>query len=104
MWNEWVGFARLAIEHGYPIIPFAAVGAEEMLNIPIDENNPAYAHFTRLVKKLTGSPMQPLARGIGPTLVPHPERLYFWFGEPLETGHLPGRSGDGTPCTRFVTR
>jgi len=33
MWKERIGFARLAIEHGYPIIPFAAVGAEEMLDI-----------------------------------------------------------------------
>jgi 1-acyl-sn-glycerol-3-phosphate acyltransferase len=94
MWKERVGFARLAMEHGYPIVPFAAVGAEEMLDIVIDENNPAYAHFTDLVKKLTGWPMQPLAHGIGPTLVPHPERLYFWFGAPIETTRFKGRHED----------
>jgi len=94
MWKERVGFARLAIENGYPIVPFAAVGAEEMLDIVIDENNPAYAHFTDLVKKLTGWPMQPLVHGVGPTLLPHPERLYFWFGEPIETTRFKGRHED----------
>ncbi len=94
MWKERLGFARLAIEHGYPIVPFAAVGAEEMLDIVIDENNPAYAHFTDLVRKLTGWPMQPLVHGVGPTLLPHPERLYFWFGEPIETTCLKGRNED----------
>ncbi len=94
MWKERVGFARLAIEHGYPIIPFAAVGAEEMLDIVIDENNPAYAHFTHLVKRLTGWPMQPIVHGVGPTLLPHPERLYFWFGEPIQTTRLKGRHED----------
>src|SRR5271166_4607864 len=95
MWKERVGFARLAIEHGYPIVPFAAIGAEEMLDIVIDENNPAYAHFTHLVKKLTGWPMQPLVHGIGPTLLPHPERLYFWFGEPIRTAGMEARAEDG---------
>lgn len=94
MWNERVGFARLAIEHGYPIVPFAAVGAEEMLDIVIDEDNPAYAHITELVRRLTGWPMQPLVHGIGPTMLPHPERLYFWFGEPVKTSHLEGRDQD----------
>jgi len=94
MWKERVGFARLAIEHCYPIVPFAAVGAEEMLDIVLDENNPAYAQLAHLVRRLTGWPMQPLVHGIGPTLLPHPERLYFWFGEPIETTRLAGRSGD----------
>ena len=94
MWKERVGFARLAIEHGYPIVPFAAVGAEEMLDIVIDENNPAYAHLTDLVRKLTGWPLQPLVHGIGPTLVPHPERLYFWFGQPIDTQRFTGRRDD----------
>ena len=94
MWKERIGFARLAIEHGYPIVPFAAVGAEEMLDIIIDENNPTYAHITELVKKLTGWPMQPLVHGVGPTLLPHPERLYFWFGEPIDTTRFAGRAGE----------
>src|SRR5271166_2586950 len=94
MWKERIGFARLAIEHGYPIVPFAAVGAEEMLDIVVDENNTAYAHFTDLVKRFTGWPMQPLVHGVGPTLLPHPERLYFWFGEPIDASRFAGRHDD----------
>ena len=29
IWKERTGFARMAIEHGYPITPFASVGPEE---------------------------------------------------------------------------
>jgi 1-acyl-sn-glycerol-3-phosphate acyltransferase len=28
VWKNRLGFARLAIQHGYPIVPFASVGAE----------------------------------------------------------------------------
>ena len=94
MWKERIGFARLAIEYGYPIVPFAAVGAEEMLDIVIDESNPAFARLSDVVRKLTGWPMQPLVHGVGPTLLPHPERLYFWFGEPIETTRFKGRHQD----------
>lgn len=94
IWKERIGFAKLAIEYGYPIIPFAAVGAEDAYDIVLDETNPVYARFTGLVKKVTGWPMQPLARGIGPTLIPRPERLYFWFGEPITTSGYAGDNGD----------
>jgi hypothetical protein len=38
--------------------------------------------------------MQPLVHGVGPTLLPHPERLYFWFGEPIDTTRFAGRQDD----------
>lgn len=88
MWKERLGFVQLAVEHAYPIVPFAAVGAEEMFDILIDEDNPMYGRFAAAVKRLTGWPVQPLVRGIGPTPIPRPERLYFWFGEPVETDSL----------------
>jgi 1-acyl-sn-glycerol-3-phosphate acyltransferase len=94
MWKERLGFARLAIEHSYPIVPFAAVGAEEMLDIVVDNSNPVYGQFARAVEKVTGWPMQPIARGLGPTPLPRPERLYFWFGEPIDTSRFAGRQED----------
>ncbi|MGD0454578.1 MAG: lysophospholipid acyltransferase family protein [Solirubrobacteraceae bacterium] len=94
IWKERIGFARLAIEYGYPIVPFAAVGAEEMLDIVIDESNPAFARLGDVVRKLTGWPMGPLVHGVGPTLLPHAERLYFWFGEPIDTTRFEGRQDD----------
>ena len=84
----------MAIEHGYPITPFAAVGAEEMLDIVVDENNPVYAQVAAAVRKLAGIPLQPLVRGVGPTLLPRPERLYFWFGEAIDTARFQGRADD----------
>src|ERR1700756_351988 len=48
MWKERLGFAKLAIEHGYPIVPFAAVGGEEMLDVLIDEKNRLYARIVAL--------------------------------------------------------
>lgn len=85
IWKERMGFAELAIEFGYPIVPLAAVGAEEMLDIVADRNTPVYSQLSALMKTLVGAPLPPLVRGIGLTPIPRPERLYFWFGDPIET-------------------
>ena len=94
MWKERLGFARLAIEFGYPIVPFAAVGAEEMFRVVVDDQMPVAAQISALMDRLVGVPLPPLARGIGPTLVPRPERLYFYFGNPIETSGYGGAAGD----------
>ncbi len=91
MWKERIGFARLAIEFGYPIVPFAAVGAEEMLDVVIDEDFPPYAELAHLIEKLTHWPIQPVVRGVGASPIPRPERLYFWFGQPIDTERLSHR-------------
>ncbi len=88
LWKERIGFARLAIEHGYPIVPFAAVGAEDMLDIVADGSTPVFGQLSALMKKLAGVSLPPIAFGVGPTLLPKPERLYFWFGEPIDTARL----------------
>ncbi|WP_199698848.1 hypothetical protein, partial [Oleomonas cavernae] len=33
-------------------------------------------------------------RGLGPTLLPRPQRYYFGFGQSAATAHLQGREGD----------
>ena len=70
LWRERIGFARVAIEQGYPIVPFAAVGADEMLDVIIDQNTPIYRQFASLYEKLLGFPVPPIVRGLGPTPVP----------------------------------
>jgi 1-acyl-sn-glycerol-3-phosphate acyltransferase len=85
LWGERMGFARLAIEQGYPIVPFAAVGADDMLDVLIDLDTPIYGQLIRRYKKLVGFPAPPVVRGLGLTSIPRPERLYFWFGEPIDT-------------------
>ena len=77
LWKERLGFARLAIEFAYPIVPFAAVGVEEMFDIIADRRTPGGAQVSAIMKLLVGMPAPPIMRGIGPTLIPRPERLYF---------------------------
>jgi len=94
MWKERLGFARLAIEFGYPIVPFAAVGAEEMYHVVVDSRTPVAAQVSALMRRLVGLPLPPLVRGVGPTLLPRPERLYFWFGNPIDTARYGGAGND----------
>ena len=94
LWKERLGFARLAIEFGYPIVPFAAVGVEEMFDIIADRRTPGGAQVSAIMKRLVGMPAPPIVHSIGPTLIPHPERLYFWFGEPIDTARFGGRTED----------
>ena len=94
LWKERMGFARLAIEQGYPIVPFAAVGAEEMLEIVADNRTPGVAQISNLMERLVGIPVPPIVHGVGPTPLPRPERLYFWFGEPIDTKRFARRHDD----------
>jgi 1-acyl-sn-glycerol-3-phosphate acyltransferase len=94
IWKGRLGFARLAIESGYPVVPFAAVGAEHALDVLVDSDHPTMAPARWFFRTVLGSPdIPPIARGIGPTPVPRPERLYFWFGEPIDPTPF-GSSGD----------
>lgn len=92
IWKERIGFARLAIEAGYPIVPFAAVGIEDAWRVVADRNTPGLAQISWLTERIAGVHVPPIPVGIGPTPLPRPERLYFWFGEPIGTA---GRGGSG---------
>ena len=94
LWRERIGFARLAIEHGYPIVPLAAVGADDMLDVIVDQNTPIYGQFAQLYEKLIGVPTPPVVHGVGATAIPRPERLYFWFGEPIDSTRFGTRFDD----------
>lgn len=94
LWRERIGFARLAIEQAYPIVPFAAVGAEEMLDILVDETTPIIGELGRAYQKVMGFPPPRIVRGVGLTPIPRPERLYFWFGESIDTARFGGRYDD----------
>jgi hypothetical protein len=51
-----------------------------MLDVISDQNTPIYGHLARLSERLRGVPAPPIVRGVGPTPIPRPERLYVWFG------------------------
>ena len=94
LWGERMGFARLAIEQGYPIAPVAAVGADDMLDVIIDQTTPLYGQLAAAYEKIMGFPTPPVVRGVGLTGIPRPERLYFWFGEPIDTTRFAARNDD----------
>ncbi|MEW6268035.1 MAG: lysophospholipid acyltransferase family protein [Thermodesulfobacteriota bacterium] len=96
IWGKRTGFARLAIEFGYPIVPFSAVGAEDAYDILLDADDLLATPLGPVLRRLVARPelIPPIARGIGPTALPRPERLYFHFGEPVETRHLAGRQDE----------
>ena len=61
---------------------------DDMLDVIIDQNTPIYGHLARLYERLIGFPTPPIVRGVGLTPIPRPERLYFWFGDPIDTTRL----------------
>jgi 1-acyl-sn-glycerol-3-phosphate acyltransferase len=95
IWKERMGFARLAIQHGYMIVPFAAVGAEEAVDIVLDGDSPllesrsAAGAPVLLVREadLHEEPQGPAGRRRG-----RPQSA----GEDQESG----RAGDGIPARR----
>jgi 1-acyl-sn-glycerol-3-phosphate acyltransferase len=93
LWRERMGFARLALEQDYPVVPLAAVGADDMLDVIVDRNTPVYGQLAHVYEKIMGFPPPPIVRGVGLTPVPRPERLYFSFGEAIAPARF-GAAGD----------
>lgn len=86
-WEGRSGFARLAIAHDYPIIPVGLVGGDDVFHSLVDRDS-AWGRLGRVVaQRLLGEPDAnfPLIRGLGPTLIPRPQRMYLRFGAPIST-------------------
>jgi 1-acyl-sn-glycerol-3-phosphate acyltransferase len=87
LWGDRAGFARLAVENNYPIVPVALVGGDDVYKI-LTTRDGRWSRLTRLVsKRLNGrsDAVLPLVRGVGPTLVPRPQRMYLRFSAPIDT-------------------
>ena len=107
IWKERVGFARLAIEHGVPIVPVASVGVDDMFEIVVDAVDLLRSPVGELLRALgiteqrwfrDGEVVPPIARGKGPIGLPRFERQYFLFGPPIETRRWAGRHEDAKVC------
>jgi 1-acyl-sn-glycerol-3-phosphate acyltransferase len=107
IWKERIGFARMAIEYGVPIVPFASVGVEDMFEIVADADDLMRSPVGRLLRKLGideqpwfrhGEIIPPLARGKGWGPLPRLERQYFLFGDPIDTTPYAGRHEDREAC------
>jgi 1-acyl-sn-glycerol-3-phosphate acyltransferase len=86
-WQGRSGFAGLAAEYGYPIVPVGLIGGDDVYR-SFTTRDGAWGRLSqRLTERLSGrSDMaMPLMRGIGPTLIPRPQRMYLRFGSPIDT-------------------
>ena len=86
-WEGRSGFARLAIAHDYPIVPVGLVGGDDVYRSMVERES-VWGRMSRVVgERLTGRADMgiPLVRGLGPTLLPRPQRMYLRFGPPIET-------------------
>ena len=91
--------ARMAIEHQYPIIPVAALGADDAYDVVWDAYDLMESKVGQLLLKNKrinsvlrgGDLVMPLAKGVGPTLIPKPEKFYFLLGDPIHTDRFQGQ-------------
>lgn len=101
-WKNRTGFAAMAIRYQYPIQPFASLGPDDSLTILFDGDdfresfigrrllrNEKVANFLR-----DGDIFMPVARGIGLTGIPRPERFYFKIGKPISTKEFAGKENN----------
>ena len=101
-WKQRTGFARMAIAHGYDILPFASVGCDDSFSILYDAEDFRDSWLgsrllaqPRLSELLRGGDLfMPVARGLGPTALPRPGPFWFQIGAPIATAQLQGREDD----------
>jgi 1-acyl-sn-glycerol-3-phosphate acyltransferase len=87
LWQDRAGFARLAVEHNYPIITAGVVGGDDVYKILTTRRGRWGRLACAAGQSLTGRSdmVTPLVRGLGPTLIPRPQRLYARFSAPIDT-------------------
>jgi 1-acyl-sn-glycerol-3-phosphate acyltransferase len=102
IWKQRYGFVQLAIEHGYTITPYATVGAEEAFSVLLDSRDYMTTPVGRVLAATgiaerylrRGEEFPPLVKGVGLTMVPRPEKLYFSVGKPIDMARYRGSADD----------
>ena len=86
-WQGRSGFARIAAENDYPIIPVGLVGGDDVYKSLVTRDSSLGQLCQTLSTKLSGEADMaiPLMRGVGPTLIPRPQRMYLQFGAAIDT-------------------
>lgn len=103
-WKRRTGFCSMAIQHGYNIVPFAAVGPDDMFDIVLDADDIKNSLLGSLLKRTGlldknsvlrgGDIIMPLSRGLGLSMIPRPERFYFSIGDEIDVAQYHGREND----------
>ncbi len=86
-WKDRNGFARLAVECDYPIVTAALVGGDDVYASLVSRDSVLGRASMWASRRLSGRAdvAMPLVRGVGPTLIPRPRRMYLAFGRPTDT-------------------
>jgi 1-acyl-sn-glycerol-3-phosphate acyltransferase len=86
-WQGRSGFARLSVENSYPIVPVGLVGGDDVYRSLTTREGRWGRLSQRLAEKLSGRTdmAMPLMHGIGPTMIPRPQRMYLRFAAPIDT-------------------
>jgi 1-acyl-sn-glycerol-3-phosphate acyltransferase len=89
IWRDHIGFAKLAIQFGCPIVPLASVGPEECYDIVYDADDYLKSPFGNIIERMgiRKDLLIPVVKGLGPTLLPKPQRFFFHFGKAIDTSH-----------------
>lgn len=103
-WKRRTGFCSMAIQHGYNILPFAAVGPDDMYDILLDAEDILRSPVGKLMKRAGllkkngllrgGDIIMPVTRGLGPTMLPRPEKFYFSIGDEISVAPYQGKEDD----------
>lgn len=95
LWGERTGFARMAIAAGVPIVPFAAVGAEDRFDVLLDLDHPVAAPARAIARRVGRDDVGTvLVKGSTLGVLPGAGRLYFKFAAPVATTTWSGRAAD----------
>lgn len=86
-WQGRSGFARLAIAHDYPIVPVGLVGGDDVYHGLVERDSLLGRAGQFIGSRVGGRPDMaiPPMRGLGPTLLPDPQRMYLRFGAPIDS-------------------
>lgn len=100
-WKKRTGFAHMAIQHGYDIVPIAQMGGDDAYDILADAND---LHDSFIGKILDGAGLYgdekkaeyipPLSKGLLGTALPKPVKLYFSVGNRITTSQYKGDTSE----------
>ena len=98
-WKKRTGFARMAIQHGYDIVPIAQVGGDDAYDLIADANDIMKSFLGKFIKNSgiyknlkNAEYLPPISKGLLGTVLPKPVKLYFSVGNRISTKQFKGKT------------